>query len=245
MQVGWSDDRAMRGFARQMVALDEALARGESLLGWKVGFGAPAAMVKLGLQAPVVGHLLASARLDDSAVVDVRGWVKPVVEPEVAVTLARDLDGSEDRAAAVAAIGTIAPALELADLAFAPDDVERIVAANIYQRHVVFGPVIDVRPVDGGEVLHPALAASVWHRSVQGGSPVESSLAVPDPLHALTGDPVDIVRHVAKVLAGFGLRLRAGEVVITGSIVPPVFGVAGDTVRYMLHPAGSVKVTLG
>ncbi len=245
MHVGWSDDRAMRGFARQMVALDEAQARGEAVLGWKVGFGAPAAMAKLGLEAPVIGHLLASARLADGALVDVRGWVKPVVEPEVAVTLARDLDGSEDRAAALAAIGTIAPALELADLAFAPDDVERIVAANIYQRHVVFGPAIVPRPDDRGEALHPALAASVWHRGVQCGSPVESSLAVPDRLHALTGDPVDIVRHVAKVLAGCGRRLRAGEVVITGSIVPPVLGVAGDMVRYTLDPAGSVTVTLG
>jgi 2-keto-4-pentenoate hydratase len=201
-------------------------------------------MQKLGLQAPVVGHLLAGARLPDGATVDTRHWVKPVVEPEVSVTLARELDGSEDRAAVRAAIGTFAPALELADLAFPPEDIERIVAANIYQRHVVFGPAIAPGPAEG-DALHPALSATVCHRGTRGGSSCEARLAVPVPLHALPGDPVDIVWHVARVLAAFGRRLRAGEVVITGSIVPPVFGVAGDEVRYTLDPAGSVSVTLG
>ena len=40
---------------------------------------------------------------------------------------------------------------------------------------------------------------------------------------AATGELVDIVRHVADVLAAFGERLRAGEIIITGSIVPPLF----------------------
>lgn len=244
MQVGWIDDRARRGMAAQMAALAEAQARGASVIGWKVGFGAPAAMQKLGLQAPVVGHLLASARLPDGATVDTGGWTKPVVEPEVAVTLARDLDGSEDRAAVRMAIGTLAPALELADLAFPPEDIERIVAANIYQRHVVFGPAIDAASAAGDAPL-PALSAAVRHRGMQGGVPDDAQLAVPAPLHALTGDPVDIVWHVARMLALYGRRLRAGEVVITGSIVPPVFAASGDQVHYTLDPAGSVSVTLG
>lgn len=237
MQPGWLDDRVLRGMAAQMAELARAEASGARVMGWKVGFGAPAAMEKLGLQAPVVGHLLASARVAPGATIDTRGWVKPVVEPEVAVILARDLDGSEDRATVRAAIGALAPALELADLCFAPEDIERIVAANIYQRHVIVGPSVEVRPTEAGAALLPALAARVWHG--------QSPLAVPAVLHALTGDPVDIVEHVAKTLAACGRRLRAGEIVITGSIVPPVFGAAGDTVRYALDPAGEIVVTLG
>lgn len=237
MQVGWLDARVVRGMTAQMAELARAEASGARVIGWKVGFGAPAAMEKLGLQAPVVGHLLASARIAPGATVDTRGWVKPVVEPEVAVVLSRDLDGSEDRATVRAAIGALAPALELADLCFPPEDIERIVAGNIYQRHVMFGPSVDLRASEPGDALLPSLAARAWH----GPSP----LAVPASLHALTGDPVDIVAHVAKTLAACGRRLRAGECVITGSIVPPVFGAAGDTVRYALDPAGEIVVTLG
>ncbi len=237
MQVGWLDARVKRGMAAQMMELARAEASGARVMGWKVGFGAPAAMDKLGLQAPVVGHLLASARIVPGASVDTRGWVKPVVEPEVAVILVRDLDGSEDRATVRAAIGALAPALELADLCFPPEDIERIVAGNIYQRHVMFGPSIALRPSEPGAVLLPELGARVWHG--------QSPLAVPASLHALTGDPVDIVAHVAKTLAACGRCLRSGESVITGSIVPPVFGAAGDTVRYVLDPAGEIVVTLG
>ena len=42
-----------------------------------------------------------------------------------------------------------------------------------------------------------------------------------DP-QANTGEWIDIVRHVADVLAAFGERLRAGEIIITGSVVPPL-----------------------
>lgn len=237
MQLGWLDVRVTRGMTAQMAELARAEASGARVMGWKVGFGAPAAMDKLGLRAPVVGHLLASARIAPGASVDTRGWVKPVVEPEVAVILVRDLDGSEDRATVRAAIGALAPALELADLCFPPEDVERIVAGNIYQRHVMFGPSVELHTSEPDDVLLPSLVARVWHGQLP--------LPVPAALHALTGDPVDIVAHVAKTLAACGRRLRSGEYVITGSIVPPVFGTTGDTVRYALDPAGEIVVTLG
>ena len=41
-----------------------------------------------------------------------------------------------------------------------------------------------------------------------------------DP-QANTGQWVEIVRHVADVLAAFGETLRAGEIIITGSVVAP------------------------
>ena len=42
-----------------------------------------------------------------------------------------------------------------------------------------------------------------------------------DP-EALTGKLVDIVAHVANTLAAFGEKLSTGDVIITGSITPPV-----------------------
>ena len=42
-----------------------------------------------------------------------------------------------------------------------------------------------------------------------------------DP-QAMTGDLIEIVRHVAGLLAAFGERLRSGDIIITGSTVPAV-----------------------
>lgn len=232
MQIGWQDARATAGLARQFAALSTRESAGRCVIGWKVGFGAPAAMEKLALSAPVVGHLLDVARLSSPARVPVAGWTRPVIEPEVAVTMGRDLGAAATRTEALSAIATLGPALELADLEFPPEDVERIVGANIYQRHVVLGPQ---RPM--AESGFPdARAAQVWQDG--------QALPVPEPLHALTGDPVEVVMHVAAVLAAAGRTLRAGEIVITGSVVPPVFGQAGTRVRFALAPVGEVEVTL-
>jgi 2-keto-4-pentenoate hydratase len=63
-----------------------------------------------------------------------------------------------------------------------------------------------------------------------------------DP-EALTGRLADIVAHVANVLAVFGERLKTGEVIIIGSITPPVLLEAGETAfAHALDPIGEVRV---
>jgi 2-keto-4-pentenoate hydratase len=59
---------------------------------------------------------------------------------------------------------------------------------------------------------------------------------------ALTGDIIDIVRHVADTLAAFGHTLRAGQIIIAGSIVPPLWVEAGEEIVFKLDPIGSVSV---
>jgi 2-keto-4-pentenoate hydratase len=63
-----------------------------------------------------------------------------------------------------------------------------------------------------------------------------------DP-EAATGKIVDIVRHVADLLAAFGERLGKGDVIIAGSVVAPLLVEADDTgVAYSLDPVGKVSV---
>jgi 2-keto-4-pentenoate hydratase len=58
----------------------------------------------------------------------------------------------------------------------------------------------------------------------------------------LTGEMVGLLRHVADLLDAFGERLSAGEVVITGSIVPPLSVAPGDRVEYELNPLGRLSI---
>ena len=63
-----------------------------------------------------------------------------------------------------------------------------------------------------------------------------------DP-EAATGRIVDIVRHVADLLAAFDEKLAAGDILICGSVLPPVL-VEGDetAVAYALDPIGTISV---
>ena len=137
----WEDPRIARGMALQFAKRRERLAAGEKHLGWKMGFGAPAAMEKLGLKAPLIGYLMQGALLSSGAAVNVKGWTQPVAEPEIGVRLANDIAPGATPAAARAAIASLTPAIEMADLDLAPtaDNIDAVLARDIYQRHVVLG----------------------------------------------------------------------------------------------------------
>jgi 2-keto-4-pentenoate hydratase len=60
---------------------------------------------------------------------------------------------------------------------------------------------------------------------------------------AATGKVVDIVRHVADLLAAFDERLSAGDVIIAGSVTPPILVEADETgMGYALEPIGRISV---
>jgi 2-keto-4-pentenoate hydratase len=222
------DPRVRRGMARQLELRRRALRDGARPLGWKLGLGTPAAMEKLGTAAPLVGFLTDRSVLDPGAECSVGGWGKQTAEPEVAIQLAADVPGGADRATAAAAISALAPAVELVDIGDA-SDVEEILAGGIFHRRVVLGPA-DASVRDG-------LRAEVRLGSAD-------PRTVADPF-ALTGDPPKVVAHVATHLAALGETLRAGEVIIAGSILPALSVAPGDTLRYRLAPLGEVGVRFG
>ena len=230
MSAPWYDLRIARGMAAQLKSWHERLKAGEKPLGWKVGFGAPAAMETLKISAPLIGHLTDRARLEPASKVSLAGWKKAAAEAEIAVFMGKDLPGGASRDAAKHAIAGIGPAIELADVDFPPDDVEAILKGNIYQRHVVLGACDRTR---AGCALG-GLTATVIRNG--------NEIARASDTQEATGELVDIVRQVADMLSAFGERLRAGQVIITGSITPPLWVEPGEEILFNLDPVGSVSV---
>ena len=225
------DPRIMRGMQAQTEMRRQRLAAGDRLIGWKVGFGARAMLEKLKIDGPLVGFLTQSAHVPSGGSVSFAGWSKPVVEPEIAVFIGRDVPAGADRETARAAIAGIAPAIEVVDFNEPPDDPARILGHNIYQRHVVLG--------SPGPARAGSNAKDLTCRIIRGG--VETARTT-DP-QANTGEWLTIVPHVANLLAAFGERLRAGEFIITGSVVPPLTVEPGeDGVTFAADPIGSVSV---
>jgi 2-keto-4-pentenoate hydratase len=228
----WDDPRIVRGMTAQFALRRQRLDGGDRLLGWKVGFGAPALLKQFNTSGPLVGFLTQNARVTPGDTVSLAGWTKPVAEPEVAVHIGSDVAAGATPEAAAAAIAGISPAIELADLHEPPTDPERILSHDIYQRHVVLAGVTPART--GGAA--DGLTCRIMRRGAE-------FARTTDP-QANTGRWVDIVSHVANVLAAFGERLRAGEVIITGSVVPPVtIDPDESSLAFALDPVGAVSVS--
>jgi 2-keto-4-pentenoate hydratase len=224
------DDRIPAGMRDQLARRDERVRRGERQIGWKVGFGAPAAMEMLKIDRPLVGYLMEAGVLADGAEVPVGAWAKPMLEAEIAVHLERDVAGDATWDEVRDAIGALSAAIELADLDPPPQDVRAILAGNIFHRHVVVGPVVRGRSTGEG------IGARIRVDGVQ--------VAATDDPAALTGELVEVVRLTAETLASCGERLRAGELVITGSALPPLPVAPGHGVEAELGPLGTLSLRL-
>jgi 2-keto-4-pentenoate hydratase len=227
----WDDPRVAHGTRALLDRRQARLDAGEEPAGWKVAFGAPASLKRFGTGGALVGYLMETTRLPDGAEVSIGDWTTPSAEFEVAVYLGHDVSGAATRETVRAAIAAIGPALELVDIHPPPEDVERILEGEIFHRYFVLGPTA----APAGDGLHEGVAA----RPVRTGDELE---APADP-EALTGELVGVIAHVASLLAAFGQGLRAGDVVMTGSVIPPLPVKPGDEVAFELAPVGSVGVT--
>ena len=218
------DPRVRRGMGRQLELRRRLLDEGARPIGWKLGLGTAAAMEKHGTSAPLVGFLTDRGLRESSAEVDVGGWGKPTAEPEIAVHVAHDVPADADHDAVAAAIGGLGVAIELVDLG--DGEVEDILAGDIFHRQVVLGPALE------GVALDDLRGAIVLG---------DEGHYVGDPL-ALVGDPVVALAHLASHLAAFGETVRAGEVLITGSIVPALPVAPGQRLEYRLEPLGELAL---
>jgi 2-keto-4-pentenoate hydratase len=227
----WEDPRIVRGMAAQSELCRKRIAGGDRLIGWKVGFGAPVMLERMKIAGPLVGFLTQNAHVPPGGNISLAGWIKPVIEPEIAVHIGRDVFAGADRDTAKAAIAGISPALEIVDFYEPAEDPERILGHDIYQRHVVIGGPVPARAGNSAE----GLTCRIIRRGAE-------SARTTDP-QANTGDWINIVRHVADMLAAFGGGLRAGEFIITGSVVPPIAHEPGeDGIAFEVDPVGGVSV---
>jgi 2-keto-4-pentenoate hydratase len=228
----WDHPLIKKGMTAQLAARRARIAAGEKPLGWKVGLGAPATMQKLSLAAPLVGFLMQRGLLLSGSTVSLKGYAKPVAEPEICVRMARDLGPDASADAVMAAVKEILPAIELADLdpVPAPDNLAAVLAGNIFQRHVLLC----------GNTRAGGATSGLTSRLIRRG--VEANRTT-DP-EALTGKLTDIVAHVASTLAAFGEKLAAGDVIITGSITPPLMIEPDeDGLTHAVDPIGEVSVS--
>jgi 2-keto-4-pentenoate hydratase len=202
-----------RGTTAMLVRRREILAQGAEPIGWKVGFNISAAQEKLGIDAPLAGFLSSDGLLDAGAEVSLDDG-PVVVESEVAVELGPD----------ARSIVALLPALEVADPPDLDQDVETILAGNIFHRAVVFGPRVETNEPGGGRVL---VNGEVEHVMAPG----ETSAHLEE-----------MVEAVRKRLAAVDEDMLPGQRIITGVLAPPHVAHPGDRVRLELDGLGGVEL---
>jgi 2-keto-4-pentenoate hydratase len=202
-----------RGTAALLVRRRELLADGAEPVGWKIGFNLKPIQERLGLDAPLAGFLTTDTVLESGAEVSLaEGQV--IVESEVAVELGGD----------ARSVAALLPALEVADVPDLEQDVETILAGNIFHRAVAFGSRVETDGPGAGRIL------------VNG---AEQHAVAADRARAHLAEMVEVV---GSRLSAAGEELRPGDRIITGILAPPHAPEPGDTVRLEFETLGGVEL---
>jgi 2-oxo-3-hexenedioate decarboxylase len=187
----------------QARSLGRRYARGERLIGIKMGFTSRAKMAQMGVADMIFGRLTDRMLIEPGGSISHARFVHPRVEPEVAFLLARSLHGRIDPMKAQAALAGVAPALEIIDSRYKDFkfSLTDVIADNSSSSAFVIGPWSDPRTNLGNLGLQLEVGGS----SRQIGSTA-----------AILGHPLFSLVAAARLVAERGEILRAGDIVMAG-----------------------------
>jgi 2-oxopent-4-enoate/cis-2-oxohex-4-enoate hydratase len=213
--------------------VDRRVAAGESIVGKKIGVTSKAVQNMLGVHQPDFGYLTDKMVFADGDEMPIsEQLIQPRAEGEIAFVLKKDLMGpGVTNADVLAATEFVLPCFEIVDSRIQEwkIKIEDTVADNASCGLLVLGgQAIDPRKVD------LAVAGMVVEKN---GEIISTGAGA-----AALGSPVNCVTWLANTLGQFGIPLKAGELILSGSLVPLEPVVAGDYMRVDIGGIGSASV---
>jgi len=201
---------------------------GERVVGKKIGVTSKPVQDMLGVHQPDFGFLTDWMHVEGDIDVDAKALIAPRAEAEIAFILKDSLNGPGVTAAdVVAATEWIAPCFEIVDSRIRDWKISIVdtVADNASCGVFILGEArADPRGLD-----LPGLHVTV----TKNGAPLSEGHG-----SAVQGDPAQAVAWLANTLGAYGVTLDAGDVILSGSLVPLADAVRGDVFEMTLHGIG-------
>jgi 2-oxo-3-hexenedioate decarboxylase len=204
-QLDLPPDDLAAAYRIQHELIGHRLARGERLVGCKLGFTSKAKMAQMGVTEIIVGRLTDAMQVPDGADVDLARFIHPRIEPEVAFRLGTDVTAGADITECVDAV---APALEIIDSRYRdfrfslPD----VIADNTSAAAFVVGEWQPMRDV-----------ADLPVRLVVDGIDAETGSTA-----AILGHPLRALEELVGLAGKYDVALRAGDVILAGAATAAV-----------------------
>ena len=209
---------------------------GETIVGKKIGVTSDAVQKMLGVFQPDFGFLTDAMAYANNADIPIAGnMISPRAEGEIAFRLKSTLSGTNNTEADVlAATECIMPCFEIVDSRIENWQIaiQDTIADNASCGVFVVGDTeLDPRALD-----LPNSRVDV----TKNGAPLSSGLG-----SAVQGNPLTAVAWLANTLGAYGIALEAGEVILSGSVVPLEPVQAGDEMHLIMSGEGFDDCSVG
>lgn len=215
-------------YAIQDAVRARKLARGEQVVGLKVGLTSYAKMRQMGVETPIYGFMTDRYVVQDGGEVRMADLIHPKVEPEIAFFLKAPLRGPGCHIGTVlAATDFVMPAIEVIDSRYRDFkfDLVSVIADNTSATRFVVGgkatPVADLDLATLGVVMEKNGRVEL----VGAGA-------------AVVGHPATAVAMLANHLAARGEEIPAGSVILSGGITEAIPVQAGDSITLQIQGLG-------
>jgi 2-oxo-3-hexenedioate decarboxylase len=213
----------------QAAGLRMRAAKGERIVGYKMGLTSKAKMQQMGVHQPIYGVLMESMGLPDGGNVDLSQYIHPRIEPEIVFVIGRDVEVVMSPAQALQNCSAVGVALEIIDsrykdFSFTLPDV---IADNCSSAGFVLGTTMR-------RSLDLANLGIVLERN---GEAVQFASSA-----AILGHPARALSELINMLVAQGETLRAGSIVLAGAATAAIEFKPGDFIRAQAQGLGSVSI---
>lgn len=199
-------------------------------VGYKVGLTSATMQTFCGIDHPIAGVVLASRLHRSGAQALLKDFGRLGLEFEIAVRIKSDIPAAFTAETIAPHIGGVCAAIELVDdraADYANLDVRSLVADNSWNAGIVLSEF---------KTAWPDLAAARG-RAAKGGDLIGEGYG-----RDILEHPFNSVAWLATQLASRGATLKAGEVVMTGSMMKTVFPTEDGHYRFEIEGLGFVEV---
>ena len=224
-------------YAVQKALVALKIADGRRVIGWKIGLTSKAMQYALNIDIPDSGILFDDMYFEDGATVPAGRFIQPRIEAEIAFVIKADLEGAAGRDEVLAATDYVCPALEILDTR-----IERVDAHTGHTRKI-FDTISD-NAANAGIVLGRAQhdpktfdlrwAGAICSRNYE---VEETGLGA-----GVLNDPVMGIVWLSERLEAYGQKIRAGDIVLSGSFIRPIEARPQDEFVADFGPFGQVSI---
>ena len=216
-----------------LLLLQRRLDDGEAVIGKKIGVTSKAVMNMLQVDQPDFGYLTDRMVYNNGDEIPIGSeMIQPRAEGEIAFILKHDLEGpGVTNAAVLRATECVMPCFEIVDSRIQDWKIriQDTIADNASCGAFMLGDrAVDPRNVD-------LVTCGMVHS--KNGEVIATGAGA-----AALGSPVNCVAWLANTLGKFGIKLEAGEVILSGSLVPLHPVVPGDSMSLSIGGIGNASV---
>ena len=235
LTVRWPEIGIEDAYRISLYAIERRVAAGDAIVGKKIGVTSAAVQRMLDVHQPDFGFITRDMGFEDGAEISLAAnkLIQPRAEGEIAFKLRHDLVG---------------PGVTEQDVLDATEYVMacfEIVDSRIHDWRIrIQDTVADNAScgvfVLGKEQLDPRGLdlPNLRMRVFKNGAPISEGLG-----SAVQGNPLTAVAWLANTLGAFGIPFRAGEIILSGSLVPLEPARAGDHFELTIDGLGSARVS--